>query len=107
MGWILLSVPLWEMVWNYNRPNWIRAAIVTSAALLVFGCLVVTGSLFATIPKAVFADEIEPVDAAMTRLVWDELEPGAEELYSRGWRVVLITGRLTRSVVDSYAVLSS
>ena len=107
MGWILLSVPLLQMLWNYNRPNWIRAVIVTSAALVVFGGLVVTGSLFAAIPKAVFADEIEPVDAAMTRLVWDELEPGAEVLDSRGWRAVPITGRLTRSAVDSYAELSS
>jgi hypothetical protein len=107
MGWILLSVPLLAMLWNFNRPNWIRAVIVTSVALVVFGGLVVMGSLFAAIPQAVFADEIAPVDAAMTRLVWNELEPGAEVLDSRGWRVVPITGRLTRSAVDSYAELGS
>ncbi len=103
MGWILLSVPLVNTFWHF----WIRAVIVTMVTFVVFGGLVVTGSLFAAIPKAVFADEIEPVDAAMTRLVWDELEPGAEVLDSRSWRAVSITGRLTRSAIDSYAELSS
>ena len=107
MGWILLSMPLFKTFWYFKRPNWIQAVIVTEAALVVFGGLVVMGSLFAAIPNAVFADELEPVDAAMTRLVWDELEPGAEVLDSRPWRVVPITGRLTRSAVDSYAELSS
>jgi hypothetical protein len=107
MGWILLSVPLLSTFWHLKRPNWIRAVIVTVAAFVVFGGLVVAGSLFSAIPRAVFADEIEPVDAAMTRLLWDELEPGAEVLDSRSWRAVPITGRLTRSAVDSYAELNS
>ena len=107
MGWILLTVPIMKTFWYSKRPNWIRAVIVTEAAFIVFGGLVVMGSLLAAIPKAVFADEIEPVDAAMTRLLWDQLEPGAEVLDSRGWRAVPITGRLTRSAVDSYAELSS
>ena len=107
MGWILLTVPLLKTLWYSKCPNWIRTVIVTEAAFVVFGGLVVIGSLFTAIPKAVFADEIEPVDAAMTRLVWDELEPGVEVLDSRSWRAVPITGRLTRSAVDSYAELRS
>ncbi|MCJ7824697.1 MAG: hypothetical protein MUP44_07350, partial [Anaerolineales bacterium] len=107
IGWILLAVPLFKTFWNFKRPKLIRALMVTEAAFVVFGGLVVVGSLFAAIPKAVFADEIEPVDAAMTRLVWDELEPGADVLDSRSWRAVPITGRLTRSAADSYAELSS
>ncbi len=107
MGWILLSVPLVNTFWHLKRPHWIRAVITTVGMFIVFGGLVVVGSVFTAIPRAVFADEIEPVDAAMTRLVWDELEPGAEVLDSRSWRAVPITGRLTRSAVDSYAELSS
>ncbi len=107
MGWILLTVPLLKTFWYFKRPNWIRAVIVTEVVVVVFGGLVVMGSLLAAIPKAVFADEIEPVDAAMTRLVWDELSPGAEVLDSRSWRAVPITARLTRSAVDSYAELGS
>jgi hypothetical protein len=107
MGWILLSIPLLKTLWVFKHPNWIRAGIVAEAAFVVFGGLVVMGSLMAAIPKAVFTDEIEPVDAAMTRLVWDKLEPGAEVLDSRGWRAVPITGRLTRSAVGSYVNLKS
>ncbi len=107
MGWIFLTVPLLNTFWHLKRPDWFRAVIVTAGAFVVFGGLVVAGSLFSAIPRAVFADEIEPVDAAMTRLVWDELEPGADVLDSRSWRAVPITGRLTRSAVDSYAELSS
>jgi hypothetical protein len=107
MGWMLLTVPLLNTFWHLKRPKWIQAVIVTVGAFIVFGGLVVAGSLYTAIPRAVFADEIEPVDAAMTRLVWDELEPGAEVLDSRSWRAVPITGRLTRSAVDSYAELNS
>jgi len=107
MGWIILSMPLLRTLWYFKRPHWIRVVIGTEAALLVFGGLVVTGSLLTAIPKAVLGYVIEPVDAAMTRLVWDELEPGAEVLDSRSWRAVSITGRLTRSAVDSYAELNS
>ncbi|MES0344522.1 MAG: hypothetical protein ABUK16_10460, partial [Anaerolineales bacterium] len=105
--WILLSIPLLSMVWRQRLSDWIRTIIIAGAALLVFGGLVVTGSLLTAIPKAVLGYVIEPADAAMTRLVWDELEPGAEVLDSRSWRAVPITGRLTRSAVDSYAELSS
>ena len=105
MGWIILTVPLLKTLWYYKRPHWIRSAIVTEAVFVVFGGLVVMGSLLAAIPKAVFADEIEPVDAAMTRLVWNELEPGAEVLDSRSWRAVPITGRLTRSTSENYTDL--
>ena len=107
IGWILLSIPLLSMVWRQRLSDWIRTIIVAGVALLVFGGLVVTGSLLTAIPKAVLGYVIEPADAAMTRLVWDELEPGAEVLDSRTWRAVPITGRLTRSAVDSYAELNS
>jgi len=48
MGWILLSVPLLNTFWHLKRPNWIRAVIATVAAFVVFGGLVVTGSLCGT-----------------------------------------------------------
>jgi hypothetical protein len=107
LGWILLSIPLLRVVWRQRLSDWIRTIIVIGAALLVFGGFVVTGSLLTAIPKAVLGYVIEPVDAAMTRLVWDTLEPGAEVLDSHSWRAVPITGRLTRSAVDSYAELGS
>jgi len=107
LGWILLSIPLLRVVWRQRLSDWIRTIIVAGAALLVFGGFVVTGSLLTAIPRAMLGYVIEPVDAAMTRLVWDTLEPGAEVLDSRSWRAVPITGRLTRSAVDSYAELSS
>jgi hypothetical protein len=105
LGWILLSIPLLRVVWRQRLSDWGRTIIVAGAALLVFGGLIVTGSLLTAIPKAVLGYAIEPVDAAMTRLVWDKLEPGADVLDSRSWRAVPITGRLTRSAVDSYAEL--
>jgi hypothetical protein len=107
LGWILLSIPLVRVVWRQRLSDWIRTIVVAGAALLVFGGLVVTGSLLTAIPKAVLGYVIEPADAAMTRLVWDELEPGAEVLDSRSWGAVPITGRLTRSAVGSYAELNS
>ena len=107
LGWILLSIPLLRVVWRQRLSDWIRTIIIAGAALLVFGGLVVTGSLLTAIPKAMLGYVIEPVDAAMTRLVWDELEPGAEVLDSRTWRAVPITGRLTRSAADSYVELNS
>ena len=91
LGWIVMSVPLFSILWKSNYPKWMRSFIVAEVALLVIGGLVILGPMLTAIPKPTFADELDPVDAAMARLVWDGLSPGAEVLDSRGWRAVSYT----------------
>jgi hypothetical protein len=71
----------------------------------VFGGLVVTGPLLASLPRAVLSDRIQSIDAGMSRLIWDQLEPGGLVLDSDPWRAVALTGRLTRSAADSSSQL--
>jgi hypothetical protein len=76
-------------------------------AVLIFGGLVVTGPLLSAIRKPVTSEGFLPSDAAMTRLIWDRLAPGALIVDSSPWRAVAVTGRLTRSARDSSTLLDS
>lgn len=104
VGWILLALAPVAAVWRKGRAI-PRAGIVVSGFVLVFGGLVITGPLLTAMPKAVFGDRIRPLDAAMNREFWDRLEPGSLVMDSQTWRAVAVTGRLTRSSLDSSTML--
>jgi hypothetical protein len=106
VGWILLGTAPVAAAWRVGG-RVPRAAMAGMAGLLVFGGLVVTGPLLTALPRAVFSNEIAPVDAAMTRQVWNRLAPGSLVIDSDSWRAVAVTGRLTRSALDSSTQLGS
>ncbi len=74
--------------------------------LLTSGGLVIFGSLLTAVPAATFSQDIAPIDASMTRELWNELEPGSLVFDTHDWRSVVITGRLTRSSASSNVRLS-
>lgn len=69
---------------------------------MVFGGVVVAGSLITAMPTGSFGDQIMPVDAQMTQEIWNELEEDALIFDSHAWRIVAISGRYTRSSVKSF-----
>ena len=95
--WALLSLPALAAVWR--RPGWAgrRASIAGFAILLCLSGIVTLGSLMTAIPRGVISEEIAPLDAGLTRQVWDRLEPGSLVLDSHAWRSVVVTGRWARS----------
>jgi hypothetical protein len=100
LDWAFLAVPALWILWPRVRWGWLRAGIFTVASATVFAGVVVLGPLLTAISRPVLSNDIAVVDAAMARRFWDRLEPGALVLDSRGWRVVAVTGRLTRSAID-------
>jgi hypothetical protein len=104
VGWILLAAAPLAAAWR--KGNAIpRAGILATGFVLVFGGLVIAGPLLTAMPRAAFGDRIRPLDAAMTRALWDGLEPGSLVMDSETWRAVAVTGRLTRSSRDGSTVL--
>jgi hypothetical protein len=106
-SWLLLGWLIWSGIRRTSRTRWFVKAMATGMVLSSFAGLVVLGSLMTAIPKPVFADGIDPIDAAMTRDLWNELPKGSLVLDSSGWRAVAVTGRLTRSAADSYEMLDT
>jgi hypothetical protein len=106
-SWLLLGWLIWSGIRRTARRRWFPKAMAVAMVLSSFAGLVILGSLMTAIPKPVFADGIDPIDAAMTRDLWDELPEGSLVLDSSGWRAVAVTGRLTRSAADSYEMLDS
>jgi hypothetical protein len=106
-SWLLLGWMIWASVRRGSRARWFNSAMMTILGISSFAGLVVLGSLMTAIPKPVFADGIDPIDAGMTRDLWDELPEGSLVLDSSGWRAVTVTGRLTRSAADSYTMLDA
>jgi hypothetical protein len=104
--WILLAVAPLSLAWSKGG-LYLRGAIAGTTAVLVFGGVVVTGSLLSALPKPVTTEGFRPAETAMTRQVWDRLEPGALVIDSHHWRAVVVTGRLTRSALDSSTSLES
>jgi hypothetical protein len=105
VGWLILSWPVIVVKWKLNRAR-SRYVLAGFGFLTVLGGLVVSGPLLSAMHSVEFADGIMPVDAVMLRSNWDSLEPGSEVLDSDPWRVVVLTGRLTRSSASSYTTLS-
>jgi hypothetical protein len=104
LGWILLGfVPL-ALGWAH-RGTVGRLAIAAFLIVLVFGGVVVTGSLITAFPEEVFTEDFRSADATMARQTWDRLAPGSLVIDSQPWRAVAITGRLTRSSSDSTTAL--
>ncbi|HLC06034.1 MAG TPA: hypothetical protein VJK02_23605 [Anaerolineales bacterium] len=100
LDWALLTVPVLWISWRRLKLAWLKAGILALAGATVFAGVVVLGTLLTAISRPVLSNDIAVMDAAMTRRFWDQLEPGALVLDSRGWRAVVVTGRLTRSAVD-------
>ena len=106
LGWSLLTVIPLSLVWSKGGVL-MRGAILLTTATLAFGGLVLTGPLMTAMPRAVIADGFLPADAAMTRQVWNRLAPGSLVVDSSSWRAVAVTGRLTRSALNSSTLLES
>ncbi|MBF8262016.1 MAG: hypothetical protein HW376_1545, partial [candidate division NC10 bacterium] len=104
--WILLAVAPLSLAWSKGGLL-LRGAIAGTTAVLVFGGVVVTGPLLSALPKPVTTEGFRPAETAMIRQVWDRLEPGALVIDSHPWRAVTVTGRLTRSALDSSTSLES
>lgn len=107
MGWILFVIPTLSILLRRVRSEWLRIAVISWLAVLLFGGFVVTGSLITSIPKATFSYHISDLDVHMTRIVWDELPEDALVMSAHEWRVVPVTGRLTRTSADNTTVLDS
>jgi hypothetical protein len=106
-SWLLLGWMIWESIRRRSKALWFNRGMTTVVVLSSFAGLVVLGSLMTAIPEPVFADEIDPIDAAMTRDLWDVLPKDSLVLDSSPWRAVTVTGRSTRSSADSYTTLAS
>lgn len=107
LGWILLAAPLLAAMARANRALGYRVGVLGWGGAVCLGGLAVLGPLLTAVPKAMLSTEIAPVDAAMTRQVWDRLPPQATVLDSNSWRAVAVTGRPTRSAADSSRLLDS
>jgi len=86
---------------------WFQRGMMAVMVISSLAGVVVLGPLLTAIPKPVFADDIDPIDAAMTRDLWNVLPEGSLIFDSNGWRAVTVTGRLTRSAADSSTTLES
>jgi hypothetical protein len=75
LGWTLLAVIPLSAAWTTGRLG-PRAAIAVITIALVIGGIVLTGPLLTAMPRPVIAERFLPSDVAMTRLVWNRLEPG-------------------------------
>jgi len=106
-SWLFLGWMIWESIRRGPKARWFNRGMTTVVVLSSFAGFVVLGSLLTAIPEPVFADGIDPIDAAMTRDLWNELPEGSLVLDSSGWRAVAVTGSLTRSAADSYSMLDS
>lgn len=107
LAWLLLTLSVLPAVFRLYRSEWLR--IFTGAWLVsvVFGGLVVTGSLLASMPLATLSFHIDPVDAKMTRMVWNQLPRDVVVIDSHSWHSIPVTGRLTRSSADNTRPLDS
>ena len=106
LGWTLLAVIPLSRAWSSGRFA-VQGAIALATVTLVLGGIVVTGPLLTAMPRAVISHGFLPSDTAMTRLVWNRLEPDSLVVDSSSWRAVAVTGRLTRSARDSSTLLES
>ncbi len=106
LGWTLLAVIPLSRAWSTGRLA-LRTAIAVVTLALVLGGIILVGPLLTAMPRPVIADGFLPADAAMTRLIWNRLEPGSLVVDSSSWRAVAVTGRLTRSALDSSTLLDS
>lgn len=100
LDWALLAVPAVWFLWPSLKRSWVKAGLLTLVGATVFAGVVILGPLLTAVSRPLLSNDIAVVDAAMTRRFWDQLEPGALVLDSRGWRAVAVTGLLTRSSVD-------
>ncbi|MGD8732534.1 MAG: hypothetical protein PVH92_11690, partial [Anaerolineales bacterium] len=107
IGWIILAVPILAALWRRYKADWVRILIGSWMGFLVFGGLVVTGSLLSALPRATFSYHIADLDVHMTQKVWDKLPEDAVVMSSHEWQVVPVTGRLTRTSADNTTVLDS
>ena len=105
--WLLLGWMVWVAIRRASGKLWFQRGLMAVMIISSFAGVVVLGSLMTAIPKPVFADGIDPIDAAMTRDLWNVLPEGSLILDSDAWRAVTVTGRLTRSAADSYTTLES
>ncbi|MGH2628534.1 MAG: hypothetical protein ACRDHY_18005, partial [Anaerolineales bacterium] len=107
LGWVFLSAPALAARARMDRSTGFRAGVLGVGGAICLGGLVVLGPLLPAVSYPMLSTEIALVDAAMTRQVWDRLPGGATVLDSHSWRAVVVTGRPTRSAVDSSLPLDS
>jgi hypothetical protein len=107
MGWILLALPILSILLRRYRSDWVRIIAISWMGSLIFGGLVVTGSLITAVPRAIFSYHIADLDVHMTRQVWDQLPDDALVISSHEWLVVPVTGRPTRTSLDNTTPLES
>lgn len=107
LGWAVLSTPVLAAKARARPSPLFRAGALAWGGLSCLGGLIVLGPLLTAISTPTLSTEIAFVDAAMTRAVWDQLPAEATVLDSHSWRAVAVTGRPTRSAVDSSRSLDS
>lgn len=107
LSWVLLSAPVLAARARTRPSAGFRMAVLAWGGLTCLGGWIVLGPLLTAISTPTLSTEIALVDAAMTRAVWDRLPAEATVLDSHSWRAVAVTGRPTRSAVDSSRPLDS
>jgi hypothetical protein len=94
---ILLTIMLLEPASMGRR--WFRATGIASLALMMFGGVVITGSLLSAATQTVLTEpEVNGLDAQVAEDTWDSLAQSSLIFDSQGWRGTMLTGRLTRVV---------
>jgi hypothetical protein len=107
MGWILLAVPALCILIRRYKSDWLRIITFSWMGSLIFGGLVVAGSLITSMPRAIFSYHVADLDVHMTQQVWDQLPEDALVISSHAWLVVPVTGRPTRTFRDNTTPLDS
>ncbi len=96
--WAVLGTGAGWVVVRRCRKLWVSAAYAAWVGLLVLPGIMTAGYLLPAIQRPVLSEDIEGVDARMSAVFWDRLEPKARVLGSHPWRQVVVLGRPTKSV---------
>jgi hypothetical protein len=102
-AWTLLAVPVLFLLARRGKSWRWPAAGIAWGALTVVGGVVVFAGLLSAAGTSVFAEDIAPVDAGMTRRVWGRLAEGEWVIDSHPYRAVIVTGLRTRSTHTDFS----
>ena len=97
------TVLLVLMMWNYAGKwvRFLRQAGGVTLALQVFGGIVVAGTALIAAQGQILTNGFIEADAYISRDYWDALPPDSEVFDPFAWRATVLTGRLTRSAINS------
>jgi hypothetical protein len=102
--WLLLALPPLLVAWR-RRPRLGRPLIAAGYAVTLLGGVVMFTIQLTAIPTPQISDYLGPVDAQVTRVFWNKLEPGAQVLDETPYRAVTIFGRESTARSSIYVTL--